>query len=102
MENNNDTNNGNSQKAFSNSVEVIKDNTKAQHESNYDSHSEEMPHQTTVVNTDSNPDRVSNDNRDTTIINNAEANESEDEGSEVDDIENDVSHSNLPSFPNKS
>ncbi|WP_264520825.1 hypothetical protein [Flavobacterium sp. N1994] len=35
-------------------------------ESKYDTHSEKKPHQKTTVSTDANPDRVSNDNRDTT------------------------------------
>jgi hypothetical protein len=37
---------------------------KNQKESKYDSHSEQMPHQTTIVNDGQKQDRSSNDNRD--------------------------------------
>ncbi len=44
------------------SKENFKKETKAQTQSPYDSHSEEKPHQKGIVNTNSNPDRVSHDN----------------------------------------
>lgn len=67
---------------ISNSDMTINDNTRAQHESKYDSHSEQMPHQKTVVNSNSNPDRISNDNRDTTIKKDDDENDLDDDGSE--------------------
>ncbi|MCX6171607.1 MAG: hypothetical protein NT048_02055 [Flavobacterium sp.] len=81
----------NDQNTTSNSGLNGQDLNRAQTESKYDSHSEEKPHQKTVVVTDSKTDRVSHDNRDTTsseITNEVYENNMTDEGTEDDDLEN--------------
>jgi hypothetical protein len=71
--------NGIIQNPASHSDALVTDSKQLQIENNYDSHSEEKPHQKTTVSKDAKPDRVSHDTRDTTSKKTVEQDREDDE-----------------------